>query len=75
VVVDKMREGKFPVGLDASTGQYVDLLAVGIVDATKVVRTALENAVSVARVLLLTEATMVEHPDRKEAARLDADVG
>lgn len=62
VVVDRMKNGN-GVGLDASTGQYVDLFEAGIVDPTKVVRTALENAVSVASVLLLTEATMTEVPD------------
>ena len=55
-------------GLDASTGKYVDLLEAGIIDATKVVRVALENAVSVAGVLLLTEATLTEVPDDKPEA-------
>lgn len=48
------------VGFDASRNAYVDLLEAGIVDPTKVVRIALENAVSVASILLLTEATMTE---------------
>jgi chaperonin GroEL len=60
VVVDRMRAGKGNYGLDASTGKYVDLIEAGIVDATKVVRVALENAVSIAGTLLLTEATMTE---------------
>jgi chaperonin GroEL len=55
---------------DASTGKYVDLIETGIIDPTKVVRLALENAVSVASVLLLTEATLTELPEPKsEAAR------
>ncbi len=66
VVVDHMRGGQGAYGLDAATGKYVDLLEAGIVDATKVVRTALENAVSVAGVLLLTEATLVEAPEKEE---------
>jgi chaperonin GroEL len=65
VVVDHMRSGKGSNGLDASTGKYVDLIEAGIIDATKVVRVALENAVSVASTLLLTEATMTEEREKK----------
>jgi chaperonin GroEL len=65
VVVDRMRTGSGNQGFDAATGHYVDLVETGIVDPTKVVRTALENAVSVASVLLLTEATMTEVPEEK----------
>jgi chaperonin GroEL len=70
VVVARMLEGDGKIGFDAARNEYVDLLASGIVDPTKVVRIALENAVSVASVLLLTEATMaeVEEPDRKAEA-------
>jgi chaperonin GroEL len=60
VVVERMRSAGGTIGFDAARGEYVDLVAAGIVDATKVVRLALEHAVSVASVLLLTEATMVE---------------
>ena len=65
VVVDRMRSGKGNYGLDASTGEYVDLTETGIIDATKVVRVALENAVSVASTLLLTEATLTEEREKK----------
>ena len=65
VVVSKMREGSGNLGFDASRGVYVDLVEAGIIDPTKVVRTALENAVSVASILLLTEATMTEIPEPK----------
>jgi chaperonin GroEL len=65
VVVDRMRTGTGNTGFDAATGKYVDLVEAGIIDATKVVRLALENAVSVAGVLLLTEATMTEAPEPK----------
>jgi len=65
VVVDRMRTGSGNIGFDAARGEYVDLVAVGIIDPTKVVRTALENAVSVASVLLLTEATLTEVPEPK----------
>lgn len=54
-------------GLDAATGRYVDLVEAGIIDPTKVVRIALENAVSVASVLLLTEATLTDLPEPKPA--------
>jgi chaperonin GroEL len=68
VVVEKMRTGTGNVGFDAAAGKYVDLIEAGIIDPTKVVRLALENAVSVAGVLLLTEATMTEVPDPKPEA-------
>ncbi len=68
VVVDRMRTGTGNFGFDAATGKYVDLVEAGIIDPTKVVRLALENAVSVAGVLLLTEATMTEVPDQTSAA-------
>jgi chaperonin GroEL len=60
-----MRTGAGNYGFDAATGNYVDLVEAGIIDPTKVVRLALENAVSVAGVLLLTEATMTEVPEPK----------
>jgi chaperonin GroEL len=63
VVVERMRSGKGNYGFDAARGTYVDLVEAGIIDPTKVVRIALENAVSVAGVLLLTEATMTEIPE------------
>jgi chaperonin GroEL len=66
VVVAKMMEGKGNFGFDAARNTYVDLVEAGIIDPTKVVRIALENAVSVAGVLLLTEATMTEIPERKK---------
>jgi chaperonin GroEL len=67
VVVARMLEGKGNYGFDAARKKYVDLVEAGIIDPTKVVRIALENAVSVASVLLLSEATMteVEEPKRE----------
>ncbi len=58
-----MLEGKEGFGFDASAKRFVDLVEAGIIDPAKVVRVALENAVSVASVLLLTEATMTEIED------------
>ena len=65
VVVERMRGGTGNYGFDAAREQYCDLLEAGIIDPTKVVRVALENAVSVSSVLLLTEATLTEIPERK----------
>ena len=66
VVVDRMRSGKGNYGFDAAQCQYVDLVQAGIIDPTKVVRIALENAVSVASVLLLAEATVTDEPEEKK---------
>jgi chaperonin GroEL len=76
VVVERMRSGTGNFGFDAARGTYVDLVEAGIIDPTKVVRVALENAVSVAGVLLLTEATMTPLPEpaakeRAAAAELE----
>jgi len=69
VVVGKMRDGAGNVGFDAARGEFVDLCQAGIIDPTKVVRVALENAASVASTLLLTEATLTELPEpRQETA-------
>lgn len=69
VVVNKMREGSGSFGFDAARRQFVDLLEAGIVDPTKVVRIALENAVSVAGTLLLADATLTEIPEEKQGHR------
>ena len=68
VVVARMLAGEGNLGFDAARKEYVDLVEAGIIDPTKVVRVALENAVSVASVLLLTEATMTEIEEKKEKA-------
>ena len=68
VVVHRMLASSGAEGFDAARGEYVDLYAAGIVDPTKVVRVALENAVSVASVLLLTEAIMTEVPEKEKPA-------
>ena len=73
VVVDRVRAGKASFGFDAARAQYVDLGEVGIIDPTKVVRVALENAVSVAGVLLLAEATLteIEEPAKDRAPSME----
>lgn len=68
VVVSRMKESSGSIGFDAAHQEYVDLFEAGIVDPTKVIRICLENAVSVASVLLLTEATMTEIPEPAAAA-------
>jgi chaperonin GroEL len=74
VVVARMLDGKGNYGFDAARKQYVDLVEAGIIDPTKVVRIALENAVSVAGVLLLTEATMTELPEPKKEQAAQAEL-
>jgi chaperonin GroEL len=68
VVVDRMKNGKGNYGFDAARCEYVDLVEAGIIDPTKVIRIALENAVSVASVLLLAEAILTEIPEQKKKA-------
>ncbi|RJQ49287.1 MAG: chaperonin GroEL [Gammaproteobacteria bacterium] len=68
VVVNRMLTSQGALGFDAARKEYVDLVQAGIIDPTKVVRIALENAVSVASVLLLTEATMTEIPEKETLA-------
>jgi chaperonin GroEL len=63
-----MRAGSGSLGFDAAQEKFVDLVDAGIVDPTKVVRLSLENAVSVAGILLRTEATMTEIPEEKQHA-------
>jgi chaperonin GroEL len=67
VVVHQMRTGRGNMGFDAARKEFVDLVEAGIIDPTKVVRIALENAVSVASLLLLSEATLTELEEPKEA--------
>jgi chaperonin GroEL len=70
VVVARMLAEPGNIGFDASTNQYVDMYEAGIIDPTKVVRIALENAVSVASILLLTEATMTDIPEKDSSEPL-----
>jgi chaperonin GroEL len=65
IVVDKVKNGKGAWGFNASTEQYEDLVKAGVIDPTKVVRTALQNASSVAALLLTTEAMIAEKPKKE----------
>jgi chaperonin GroEL len=67
VVVDKIRSNKGPVGFNAATEEFEDLMKAGIIDPTKVVRSALQNASSVASLLLTTECMVADKPEEKGA--------
>jgi len=62
-VVDKVRQGKGSFGYNAATGEYGDLLEMGVIDPAKVVRSALQNAASVTALLLTTEAVVSRIPE------------
>jgi len=69
IVVNEVRKGKGAHGFNAATEEYMDLVQAGVIDPTKVVRTALQNAASVSGVLLTTECLIAEAP--KPAAKDD----
>jgi chaperonin GroEL len=68
VVVEKVRGLKVGHGLNAATGEYVDLLAAGIIDPAKVTRSALQNAASIAALFLTTEAVIADKPEKNPPA-------
>ncbi|HXG34608.1 MAG TPA: chaperonin GroEL [Bryobacteraceae bacterium] len=69
IVVEKIRASDNPnFGFNAETGQYEDLVKAGVIDPTKVARTALQNAASIAALMLTTEAMVAEIPEKKEKA-------
>jgi chaperonin GroEL len=68
VVVGHVQDSKGSNGFNAATGEYEDLVAAGIIDPTKVVRTALQNAASIAGLLLTTDAAVTDAPEPKRAA-------
>ncbi len=67
IVVAKVRDGEGGFGYNAQTDTYEDLVSAGVIDPTKVVRTALQNAASIASLLLTTEAVVVERPEEEKA--------
>jgi chaperonin GroEL len=67
VVVEKVRGLKAGEGLDASTGEYVDMMKAGIIDPAKVTRSALQNAASIAALFLTTEAVVADKPEKEKA--------
>ena len=66
VVVERLKREKSDFGFDASTCEYKEMMKAGIVDPTKVVRLALQNAASIAAMLLTTEALVADKPEKKE---------
>lgn len=66
VVLDKVKNAKGAYGFNAATDEFEDLVKAGIIDPTKVVRTALQNAASVAGLLITTEAIIAEKPEKKK---------
>ena len=69
IVIQKIKEStEFSFGFNAATEEYGDLLAWGIIDPTKVTRTALQNAASVASLMITTEALIADKPEPKKAA-------
>jgi chaperonin GroEL len=69
VVVERLTREKKNWGFNAESGEFEDLVAAGVIDPTKVVRTALQNASSIAGLLLTTEAVVVEKPEEKDKAK------
>jgi chaperonin GroEL len=68
IVVQKVKEGKGAFGYNAGTEEYGDLVKMGVIDPTKVVRSALQNAASIAGLLLTTQALIAEIPEKKAPA-------
>jgi chaperonin GroEL len=68
IVVNKVREGKDDFGFNAGSDKYENLFRAGVIDSTKVVRIALQNAASVAGMMLTMEAAIAEQPEKKHAA-------
>jgi chaperonin GroEL len=66
IVVQKVKEGKADFGFNARTEKYENLLKAGVIDPVKVTRVALENAASISGLLLTTECTIVDKPEKKE---------
>lgn len=75
IVVEKVRQGKDGFGFNAATGEYEDLIKAGVIDPKKVTRTALQNAASVASLLLTTECAIAEKPEPKKDAPAMPDMG
>jgi chaperonin GroEL len=67
VVVDAVRRAKRGIGLNVETGEYENLVTAGIIDPTMVTRSALQNAASIAKNILTTEAIVAEAPERQPA--------
>ena len=75
IVIERVRASEFNIGYNALTDVYEDMIAAGIIDPAKVVRSALQNAGSIAGMVLTTEAVIVEKPEKKKAGGDMGDMG
>jgi chaperonin GroEL len=75
VIAERVKEKDFNVGYNAATGEFVDMLEAGIVDPAKVTRSALQNAASIAAMVLTTECIVVDKPEPKDGAAAGAGAG
>jgi chaperonin GroEL len=75
VVLNKVRDGEGNYGFNAASGEYVDMIESGILDPTKVVRTALQNASSIAGLMITTEAMVAELPKEEPPMPVGGDMG
>jgi chaperonin GroEL len=75
VIAERVKEKEFNVGYDAAKGEFVDMFSAGIVDPAKVTRSALQNAASIAGMVLTTECIVVDKPEPKESAPAGAGAG
>ncbi|BAZ30085.1 chaperonin GroEL [Cylindrospermum sp. NIES-4074] len=75
VIAERVKEKEFNIGYNAATNEFVDLLAAGIVDPAKVTRSALQNAASIAGMVLTTECIVVDKPEPKDSAPAGAGAG
>lgn len=73
IVVEKVKSSEKGIGFDAAKEEYVDMFKAGIIDPVKVTRSALQNAASVASMVLTTESAVAEKPEKKKAPSMPAD--
>ena len=75
VVVREIEAAEGPMGMNAATGEMMDLIAAGIIDPAKVTRAGLQNAASIAAMVLTTECIVADLPEKKEAAPAGGGMG
>jgi chaperonin GroEL len=75
VITNEVAKGKGNYSFDASTGEFGDIVELGILDPTKVTRTALQNAASIAGLMLTSECMVAELPKEESAGGMPADAG
>ncbi len=75
VIVDAVKKAQPGFGYDADTDEYVDMVKKGIIDPTKVVRSALQNAASIANMVLITESLVTDIPEKEKAPAMPAGGG